>query len=68
MFLSVCTAVSRYVSMVKQKTKTKLWGKIEEIKRYTTTEIFDKKYQSKLLGLDKLLWVIAKDLSVERSC
>ena len=47
--------------MVKQKTK--LWGKIEEIKRCTTTAIFGKKYQLKLLGVDKLLWVIAKDLS-----
>ena len=43
--------------------KTKLWGKIESIKSCKNCKFGAKKYEVKLVGVEELLWVFAKDLS-----
>ena len=45
------------------KHRTKLWGKIARIVAVKTTKFSQKKYQVKLVGVDKLLWVYAHELS-----
>lgn len=45
------------------RPKTKLWGKIESIVASKTTRFASKKYQVKLVGVEKLIWVLDKELS-----
>lgn len=41
-----------------------MWGKIEEIKACKDSKFGAQKYQIKLVGVEELLWVFGKDLSV----
>ena len=45
------------------KHRAKLWGKIERIVGSKTTRYGSEKYQVKLVGVDKLIWVLGKELS-----
>ena len=43
--------------------KPKLWAKLEVIKACSQSKFNTIKYQVKLVGVEKLIWVFAKDLS-----
>ena len=43
--------------------RAKLWGKLEAIKSCKDSKFGGKKYEVKLVGVEKIIWVLAKDLS-----
>ena len=43
--------------------RTKLWGKVERIDGSKEAKFGAKKYHVKLVGVEKLIWILAKDLS-----
>ena len=46
-----------------RRLQTKLWGKLEGIKVCKQAKFNQTKYQVKLVGVEKLIWVFGRDLS-----
>lgn len=63
-YATICNLLCpAYQTGMGRSLKTKLWGKLEEIKSCKDAKFGQKKYQIKLVGVAKLVWVFATDLS-----
>ena len=59
----IVTYCAPQIAGMGRSRQKKLWGKLEAIKASKKDKFNQKKYQVKLVGVEKLIWVFAKELS-----